>query len=226
MILACITTFPTGSVLLVTIFLLLSLLGLNFFSRHYFKKRERPALIFTLFFICLLIGTIGLDVYWVSDYYYKLNHKSLMYSLQLTSSSAGYDLVYLPISSDDYLQNTVRVDTGSGTIAIIDTNYGEALLVYFKGAISISGKIDTMAPLNNYTLTLVNQTQYNETEFWLDIGYWVFYLPSNISAYECSFRFSLLYQSEHMGLGEACNGSLTPGWTTYCGRSMGYITLC
>jgi len=226
LIVACVPSFPTLPAMLVLIFIFLILLGLNHNYQHLFKKRKPRALIFIILFICLLIGSFGLELYFLSDYYYKLNHKSLEYSLELNSTSAGYELVYLPISSDAYSQNTVRVETGAGTITIIDTDYGKALLVYFKGFISISGRLDTTLPLTNYTLTLVNQTRMNESPLWDDIEYWIFYLPSNASVFSCSFEFSLSYRSEFLGTFEQCNGSLAPGWNTYWGHYGGVMAQC
>jgi hypothetical protein len=208
------------------IVLLLALLGVNSFVAKYRQTRKHIALIFLLFFICLTIGCIGFGSYLVYDYYYKMNHRALEYSVTLNSLSGGYELVYIPLSANANLQNSVQIKSGSGTVAVIDTDYGAALLVHFKGNITISGKVDTTHPLNNYSLTLVNQTRLNEWLWWNDIEYWIFYLPSNSSAYNCSFEFSLAYSSEYRWVFETCNGSLTTGWQTYWGRWGGLQAAC
>lgn len=161
--------------------------------------------------LAIVAAGIGFEVYLATDFYYMTNHKTMEYSLVLDSSSVGFDEVYVPISKSQHLQDSLRIKSGTGTFSIVDTVKGSALWVNFSGRIQIEGKVDTLDPIDDYDLTMVDLTNWNGEE----VELWMQFIPQNPSNYNCSVDLRMEYDSlwEH---GSYCSEVyLVEGWETY-----------
>lgn len=179
-------------------------------SRHR-HSGERRWFRWSVVALAVVVAGIGIEVYLAADFYYMTNHRTLEYSLVLDSSSVGFDQVYVPISENPYLQNSLRVKSGTGTFSIVDTEKGQALLVNFSGRIEIAGKVDTLLRIGDYDLTMVNSTDRD----WERVDVWMQYTPHNPSDFNCSVDLRMEYDSlwEHEWYSSEIY--LVEGWETY-----------
>jgi hypothetical protein len=133
------------------------------------------------------------------------------YSLVLDSSSIEFDQVYVPISKNKHLQDSLRIKSGTGTFSIVDTVKGPSLWVNFSGRIEIEGKVDTLDPIRDYDLTMVDLTNWDGEE----IELWILYIPHNPSDFNCSVDLRMEYDSlwEHGWYNS--EAYLVEGWEIY-----------
>lgn len=178
---------------------------------RYRQSGERRWFRWSVVALAVVIAGIGIEVYLATDFYYVINHRTLEYSLVLDSSSVGFDQVYVPISQNPYLQDSLRVKSGTGTFSIVDTEKGQALLVNFSGRIEIAGKVDTLLLIGEYDLTMVNSTD----SHWERVEVWMQYTPHNPSDFNCSFDLRMEYDSFSSHVSYDSEGYLTEGRETY-----------
>lgn len=183
---------------------------------QYLKEKKGDHLIVAAVAFSLMVVAVGFQVLFVACYPSPIEYYAFEYSLVLESASDEFEEVYVPIGENATLQNALRIDSGSGSISIIDTQYGRALKVNFTGRIDISGKIETYRAIGETDLTMVNRMDVRDR-----VEYWMYYKPYNSSDYNCSFRFSLQYEAEAecLWMTYESEGFLEEGWNTYWASS-------
>lgn len=179
-------------------------------SKHRKSGEEKWPAVLVAVVVIIAAGT-GIEVYLAYDYVYTTNHQTLEYYIQLDSTSSGFEEVRVPISQNVDLQNSLKIESGTGTFSIVDTQYGSALLVSFSDNIVITGRVEVVGDIGDHALTMLNSTEEHEEE----TEHWIRYDPHNPSDYNCSYNlwmhFKTLWESETY----QSTGYLDEGWRTY-----------
>ena len=212
------TYFPWLGILV----LLMFSISLIYFYKIHKKSKEGKRKIYFLFIlisVIILLLAIIFESLNYQEYQEELNqyeldmkyryYESLDYRLKLNSMSEESEVVYIPISADKNLQNSIFILSGSGEIDIIETDHGEALKINFSGNIEIYGSIYE-EDIGNYSLTMINNTEILD-----NIEIWIFYKPNNPDNYHCSFELNLFFDFSCGQDNIFSIGYLKEGWHTY-----------
>jgi hypothetical protein len=221
----CLPSYPFEAIILDIILIPVAILGIIFGLKYRKNKTPKNLLIFIVFF-AICFGGFTYMLYSSWNYYYQSNYELLEYSLECHSFSDNAEGICLPISENQFLQQSLRITSGSGTFEIVETIYGTALLINFTGTIQITGTLNTLYDLNNYSLTLLNESHYNESIFGYNVNYWMFFQPTDPFDYNCSFKLVLSHETYNSWYRERCEGSLDLGWKTYPGTYVEFWAFC
>lgn len=150
------------------------------------------------------------------------------YSVKIQSISGNYEVVYLPITEDTSIINSLEITSGKGRINIIESDYGPCLEINFTKDIEIHGSMRVPEDINNFNLTMENQTiqDQNLSRYWREwIEYWIFYKHDGSSNYNCSIGFEAIYFHKSGRNHYNFEGYLISGWNLYRfrNRSLLYV---
>jgi hypothetical protein len=101
----------------------------------------------------VIIASITSLYTWVDLHRYRYNY--------IASVNAGNlsGVVYLPVSTNEELQDEIGLVSGDGRLSIEDTEYGRALRIEFSGSVKVEGRIVKSNHLDDWELTMCNDTR-------------------------------------------------------------------
>jgi hypothetical protein len=208
--------------------LIISLLFLvTKFYIKYKKNENKKNLIFVSIAIIALIIALIFESYLfivIEDKY----HLKFEYSVRIHSISVNYEVVYLPITEDINIIKSLEIISGKGQIDIIESEYGPCLEINFTKDIEIHGISRIPEDINNFNLTMENQTVQNQnlSKYYREwIEYWIFYKHDGSSDYNCSIEFETIYSHKSGREHYIYQGYLISGWNPYRfkNRSLLYV---
>jgi hypothetical protein len=200
----------TPFVILRAVGLIFLVIWLSYHLERYFKFREKQELVAIAMVGVLIIAGVGLEVTLAGLIYHNSTYNYIGYLAEFTSTSNISEQVFLPISENPALHKALRVEYGTGTFSIVDTEHGKALSVTFSSYVMIVGRVDSNSRLGGQNFTLVNRTDEREEM----AEYWINYIPGNPSDYWCQFRL-VMYSGGTCSTTHETSGWLRSGWNTY-----------
>jgi hypothetical protein len=194
--------------LLIIIFIIITIS----FLIIYIKKKKRKYFLLTIISIVILVCGILLEIYIYQDYQYQLNYDILEYSVELNSLSEESEIVYIPVSENPKIQESIKINYGDCKKRIIEIERGKALELNFTGKTRLYGKIEITEGIGNHDFTMEVQSQ---TRLRRRIEYWIFYNPSDQTNYNCSLKLKLEHEALDYFETHYIEGYLEAGWNTY-----------
>jgi hypothetical protein len=214
--------------LLIVGFLIISLLFLVTKSYAKYKKNKNKK---NLMFVNITIIALIIALLFESYLFYIIEdkyHLKFEYSVNIHSISENYEVVYLPITEGANIKNYLEITSGKGKVNIIESDYGPCLEINFTKNIEIHGLMRVPGDINNFNLTMENQTiqDQNLSKYWWEwIEYWIFYKHGSSTNYNCSIGFEAIYYNKGGREHYIFEGYLIRGWNLYRfrNRSLLYV---
>lgn len=68
----------------------------------------------------------------------------------------GTGVVYIPVSLNTELQKRIRVESGDGSVEVVETEHGTALMMTFRGSLSVEGRMVKDHPVGDWGPTMLD----------------------------------------------------------------------
>jgi len=180
------------------------------------KEGKRPRYLGIYFLVIVLVIGMVAEAYMFKKYDDYRSKQSLSYGVYLSSNSSKIESVIVPICENSRLLDNIYIEPENFTYFIIETSHGKGLRVYFIGNVSIQGEFEIKGNVGNHELTMRNGTDEKEGRGNIVFReYWIHYLPSDTSDYNCSISVGLMYWERSYNEVIYYEGGLIAGWSTY-----------
>lgn len=178
------------------------------------EENQRRKLSFLL--VVILVLAMIFETLIIGGLFYAFGHTEVEYTVELNSSSSTYELVYFPLVENNKFFQSLRIISGNGNLSLVDSEYGNALMINFTGAVKVSSKFSTIMLSGGPELSMRR-----EINIYGDPVYWIYYKPSNSTNYNCTYQLSLEYNGFGSETIISSRGYLNSGWNTYSSTMRG-----
>ncbi len=151
---------------------------------------------------------LGSYVAWLYlDYQEWTDTKTLDLGLNVTAPEGAEGTVWVPITVNRDLRDAISVREGTADLTIVETKYGTALRVDFKGSVSIRGGLETRGEFDDFELTSVDTSHVPGTRW-----YWFGRAgdPNDTVEVDLSLEYHSVYRDEWY----YATHQLDPGWAS------------
>jgi len=159
--------YVCSSIVVVFLLALLSLLLLPKIGELRQGRRGRQRAIAAVIVVLMVTLSVYMGAIFV-EYRGWADRRELDYALNLTAPDNSSGVLWLPVSRNRDMQEAIAVVGGNGSVAMEATVHGTALVLRYRGNVSVEGVLVTWEGFEDWKLTMLNN------DYWtVRLAYWV-----------------------------------------------------